>query len=137
MTMGPAGVFLKNKYESQNPWPSGVQPNVLFLLDTHNSFEQELLRGWIHHHGEGEAIQVPQVELDLRNEQREIDSTPLVAALDLPDDTLVTPLRVTWMPSQEAINSPGFRRSASPQCAAGEKDSPGSARANASAAGRA
>lgn len=105
MTMGPAGVFLKNKYESQNPWPSGVQPNVLFLLDTHNSFEQELLRGWIHHHGEGEAIQVPQVELDLRNEQREIDSTPLVAALDLPNDTLVTPLRVTWMPSQEAINS--------------------------------
>ncbi|MCB1704264.1 MAG: glycerol-3-phosphate 1-O-acyltransferase [Halioglobus sp.] len=105
MTKGPTGVSLNSKYESQNPWPGGVQPNVLFLLDTRNSFEQDLLRGWIRHHGEGEAAQVPQVELDLRNEQQGIDSTPLVAALDLPDDTLVTPLRVTWLPSQEAINS--------------------------------
>ncbi len=105
MTAGPTGMYPKTKYEAQNPWPSGEQQQVLFILDTRNSFEQELLRDWICHHSKATTAEIPKVSLDLRDEQRGIDSKPLVTALDLPEGTLVTPLRVTWLPSEEAINS--------------------------------
>lgn len=105
MIDGPAGVYLRSKFESQDPWPSGEPQKVLFILDTRNSFEQEILRDWIHHYGEGATAELPQVNLDLRDEKNAIDSTPLVAALDLPADTLVTPLRVTWLPSENVIHS--------------------------------
>jgi glycerol-3-phosphate O-acyltransferase len=95
-------VDLKSKYARHNPWPSAERQKTLFILDTHNSFEQELLTGWIRHHDDAAAAQVC---LHLRDEHRGIDSTPLVAALDLPADTLITPLRIAWLPSQEAINS--------------------------------
>ena len=105
MTAEPSHVQLINKYDSQNPWPDGERREILFILDTRNSFERELLRGWIRHHGDSAVADVAQVELDLRNEENGIDSAPLVTALDLPPDTLVTPLRVTWLPSEAAINS--------------------------------
>ncbi|MCB1690781.1 MAG: glycerol-3-phosphate 1-O-acyltransferase [Halioglobus sp.] len=98
-------VSLKGKYESQNPWPDDGSRKVLFILDTRNSFEQELLRNWIRHHNEGAIADIPHVNLDLRDEQHGINSAPLVSALNVPADTLVIPLRVTWLPSQEAINS--------------------------------
>src|SRR5690606_13605598 len=71
---------------------------------------RELLRGWIRHHrddatDDAAIEEAPQVNLDLRDERRGIDVTPLVRALALPADTLIAPLRVTWLPSQEAINS--------------------------------
>ena len=102
---GPMDVSLKGKYESQNPWPDDGSRKVLFILDTRNSFEQELLRNWIRHHNEGAIADIPHVNLDLRDEQHGINSAPLVSALNVPADTLVIPLRVTWLPSQEAINS--------------------------------
>lgn len=105
MIAGPAGVYLRGKYESQDPWPSGERQQVLFILDTRNSFEQEILRDWIRHYGEDASAEIPQVNLDLRDEKNAIDSAPLVAALDLPEDTLVTPLRVTWLPPEDVINS--------------------------------
>ncbi len=96
---------LNTRYELQNPWPGEArQGEVLFILDARNTFEQSLLRRWIAHHGEG-AGQAPTVELDLSDERHGINSGPLVAALDVPANTLVTPLRVTWLPSQKAINS--------------------------------
>jgi glycerol-3-phosphate O-acyltransferase len=98
-------VDLNSKYDTCNPWPEGQQQNILFLLDTHNKFERELLSAWIHHHRAAAVTAAPQVNLDLRDEHRAIDSTPLLAALQLPADTLITPLRVTWLPSEEAINS--------------------------------
>jgi len=105
VTKGQTGVDLRSKYALRNPWPSHQQQTILFILDTHNSFEQELLRSWIGHHSADPASAAPQVCLHLRDEQRGIDSAPLFAALDLPQDTLVTPLRIAWLPSQEAINS--------------------------------
>jgi glycerol-3-phosphate O-acyltransferase len=98
-------VDLNSKYDAYDPWPQGGQQKILFLLDTHNKFECELLSGWIHRHRDTTAAAAPQVNLDLRDEHRAIDSTPLLTALQLPADTLIIPLRVTWLPSAEAINS--------------------------------
>jgi glycerol-3-phosphate O-acyltransferase len=95
---------LGSKYELHNPWPDDAQ-RVLFILDTRNSFEQQLLDGWIryhaHDHGGAEATQVG---LDLSDDRR-IDTATLLAALALPDGTLVAPLRVAWIPSQKDLNS--------------------------------
>jgi len=98
---------LVSKYLQCNPWPGRGQSQVLFILDARNPFEQGILRGWIQHHAQGadKLLQASQVCLDLGDDRRGIDSTSLVMALVLPADTLVAPLRVAWLPSQEAINS--------------------------------
>ena len=98
---------LTSKYQQSTPWPARDTQQVLFILDTRNSFEQDLLKEWIHHNTQSgsDEFQAPQVCLDLGDDRKGIDSAQLVMALALPADTLVTPLRVAWLPSQEAINS--------------------------------
>ncbi|HEY6131682.1 MAG TPA: glycerol-3-phosphate 1-O-acyltransferase [Halioglobus sp.] len=98
-------MHLASKYQQHNPWPGRDRPHVLFLLDVQNRFEQDVLRGWIAHHapGDGAAAYASQVCLDLGDDH--IDSTPLLAALAVPEDTLVAPLRIAWLPSGEAIRS--------------------------------
>jgi glycerol-3-phosphate O-acyltransferase len=100
-------VDLASKYQHSSPWPARDKQQVLFILDTRNSFEQELLREWIHQHTNSgsEEFQARQVCLNLGDERKGMDSGQLVMALALPADTLVSPLRVAWLPSQEAINS--------------------------------
>ena len=98
---------LINKYQQSTPWPARDTQQVLFILDTRNSFEQDILKEWIHHNTQSgsDEFQAPQVCLDLGDDRKGIDSAQLVMALALPADTLVTPLRVAWLPSQAAINS--------------------------------
>ena len=98
---------LINKYQQSTPWPARDTQQVLFILDARNSFEQDILKEWIHHNTQSgsDEFQAPQVCLDLGDDRKGIDSAQLVMALALPADTLVTPLRVAWLPSQEAINS--------------------------------
>jgi len=100
-------VDLINKYQQSTPWPARDAQQVLFILDTRNSFEQDILKEWIHHNTQSgsDEFQAPQVCLDLGDDRKGIDSAQLVMALALPADTLVTPLRVAWLPSQAAINS--------------------------------
>jgi glycerol-3-phosphate O-acyltransferase len=78
---------------------------VLFILDTCNSFEQDLLKGWIEHHRESGGTAAQTVCVDLSDDHRSIDSVLLVNALTLPIDTVVAPLRIAWLPSQESIHS--------------------------------
>ena len=98
---------LTSKYQQSTPWPARDTQQVLFILDTRNSFEQDILKEWIHHNTQSgsDEFQAPQVCLDLGDDRKGIDSAQLVMALALPADTLVTPLRVAWLPSQAAINS--------------------------------
>jgi len=100
-------VDLGSKFEHNNPWPARDQQPVLFILDARNSFEQEILKEWIHHHTRSgsEEFQAPRVCLDLGDDRKDIDSAQLVMALAMPPDTLIAPLRVAWLPSQEATNS--------------------------------
>jgi len=93
------------KYQQGSPWPSGNHPQVLFILDTCNSFEQDLLKGWIEHHRESGGTAAQTVCVDLSDDHRSIDSVRLVNALTLPIDTVVAPLRIAWLPSQESIHS--------------------------------
>ena len=93
------------KYQQGSPWPSGNHPHVLFILDTCNSFEQSLLKGWIEHHRESGGTAAQTVCVDLSDDHRSIDSVRLVNALTLPIDTVVAPLRIAWLPSQQSIHS--------------------------------
>ena len=93
------------KYQQGSPWPSGNHLQVLFILDTCNSFEQDLLKGWIEHHRESGGTAAQTVCVDLSDDHRSIDSVLLVNALTLPIDTVVAPLRIAWLPSQESIHS--------------------------------
>ncbi len=98
---------LANKFQESNPWPKQEGAHVLLLLDARNSFEQDLLQRWIHHHRPSytEEFRAPQVCMNLGDDRGGIDSGKLVMSLALPDDTLVAPLRVAWLPSQEKIDS--------------------------------
>ncbi len=98
---------MAGKYQQSNPWPSRNGQRVLFILDCRNSFEQDLLKQWIHHHraSGSEEFDAPQVGLALGDDRKAIDSAQLVIALALPPDTLVAPLRVAWLPSAEDIDS--------------------------------
>jgi len=100
-------VDLTSKYQQSNPWPARDGQRVLFILDSRNAFETELLKQWIHHHcaSGSEEFDAPQVILELGDDRKSIDSARLVVALALPADTLVAPLRVAWLPSQEDIDS--------------------------------
>jgi glycerol-3-phosphate O-acyltransferase len=100
-------VDLASKYQAINPWPRREGQQVVFILDSRNSFEQKLLRDWIHHHtlDGSEEFQAPQVSLSLADDRRSIDSAQLVIALALPDDTLVAPLRIAWLPGEADISA--------------------------------
>lgn len=98
---------LASKYKQCNPWPVREPQQVLFILDTRNSFERDILEGWLQHYPQDDTApsRAPQVCLDLGDDRRGIDSMPLVAALALPPETLVAPLRIAWLPSDADINS--------------------------------
>ncbi len=95
-----------SKLQESNPWPDRQGQPVLFLLDTRNSFETDLLKQWIHHHmpSGSEEFLAPQICLNLADDRKAIDSGPLVMALALAEDTLITPLRVAWLPPQDTAN---------------------------------
>ena len=93
------------KYQQHSPWPDEDHSQVLFILDTCNRFEQDLLKEWIDHHRQPASIAPRTVCIDLSDDHRSIDSVLLVNALTLPVDTMVAPLRVAWLPSQESIHS--------------------------------
>ena len=95
----------KRKYQQYNPWPDGKYPQVLFILDTCNTFERDLLKGWIESHKQHRGAAAKTVCIDLRDDHRSIDSALLVKALALPVDAVVAPLRIAWLPSQESIHS--------------------------------
>ncbi len=94
---------LTGKYQLHSPW-LGSSQDVLFILDTRNGFEQDVLAGWIRHHTPP-GSSATTVCLDLGDEGQDFDSAPLMDALTLSGDTQVVPLRVAWVPSQADIDS--------------------------------
>ena len=85
-------------YNKKNPWPERDSEQVLFILDSRNSAEEEILKDWIQHHvgQENHAFEAPQVCIDLKDERTGFDSGQLVMSLALPPDTIIAPLRVVW-----------------------------------------
>ena len=87
-----------------SPWPTS-SGNVVFLLDVHNSLEQQLLEQWIEQHQPAGMAAPQTVRLLLSRDYQEVDATPLAPLLDLPRETQLAPLRIAWLPTQEAISS--------------------------------
>lgn len=99
---------LNSKLSQSSPWPDAAGNNVLFLLDVHNGFEQELLNNWIKAHSSVQSGQV--VSIDLGDDTKPINSAELYQALSLPAETIVAPLRVAWTHAQADENaSPRLR----------------------------
>ena len=88
-----------------NPWPEKGTSDVLFILDARNSFEEETLQQWVAQHARQEERQYRQVTVNLADDRDGIDSAPLVTDLAMAGETIVAPLRITWLPSEEVINS--------------------------------
>jgi len=96
---------LRQKFQV-DPWPCQDCNSVLFILDVINSFEENLLREWIDSHlAQRSHIQRHEVVIDLSDDRKGIDSEKLVTQLELPQETLVAPLRIAWLPTEAAINS--------------------------------
>ena len=96
---------LRQKFQV-DPWPCTDCNSVLFVLDARNRFEEDLLRQWIDKHADGRgSVRREEIVLALGDDRKGIDSTELVAKMELPEETLVAPLRIAWLPSEEAINS--------------------------------
>ncbi|MFB3077008.1 MAG: 1-acyl-sn-glycerol-3-phosphate acyltransferase, partial [Lysobacterales bacterium] len=89
---------------ADNPWPDADPGKIIFILDVANSFEQELLQQWLAGHNPGSGVPVT-VALSLSGDQSHLDSRALVGKLQVHADTVLAPLRVTWLPSQAAIDS--------------------------------
>jgi glycerol-3-phosphate O-acyltransferase len=79
---------------------------VLFLLDTRNRFEEQLLQRWVAQHAlAGDGRDCEQLTLDLGDDRRGIDTRELRQHLSLPDEVTIAPLRVAWTPPLAAINA--------------------------------
>ncbi|MFT6286625.1 MAG: glycerol-3-phosphate O-acyltransferase [Alcanivorax sp.] len=88
-----------------SPWPQSPGRTVLFIIDARNPFEEDLLKGWIKRHAGDGGVRTVETTLDLGDDSKGINAESLVSQLDLPDDTIVSPLRITWLPSEEVIHS--------------------------------
>lgn len=88
-----------------NPWPEKGASDVLFILDARNSFEEETLQRWVAQHARQEERQYRQITVNLADDRDGIDSAPLVTDLAMAGETIVAPLRITWLPNEEVINS--------------------------------
>ncbi|MGH7894736.1 MAG: hypothetical protein ACREQL_08710, partial [Candidatus Binatia bacterium] len=79
------------------------QPRVVFLLDVNSDVEQRLLTGWIerHHVPTGIPYEVVPIPPSRRRRRGRIDRSALEGCLAAPDDPLLTPLRVAWLPAPE------------------------------------
>ena len=103
---------LEQNYGNKSPWPERESQQVLFILDVRNSTEEEILRGWIAHHGnrDNHAFDAPKVCIDLKDERTGFDSGQLVMSLALPDDTIIAPLRIVWTPAEDGAITLGRLR---------------------------
>ncbi|MEP4486490.1 MAG: glycerol-3-phosphate 1-O-acyltransferase [Halioglobus sp.] len=99
-----SALSLEDKLQT-NPWPASEGHGVLFILDARNSLEEDVLRRWVGQH-QPESADKPVIAcMDLGDDSKGIDTTELLKRIELPADTVVAPLGITWLPNEEAINS--------------------------------
>jgi len=72
----------------------------VFLVDAASPLEQRLLEDWIaqHHVPTGIAYETVAIPPSRRRRRRGVDRAALEGCLAAPDDPLLTPLRVAWLP---------------------------------------
>lgn len=97
---------------SVSPWPTNDTKSILFVLDAEHRVEQEHLEAWLDRKSD-QRVGSPNVEcavLPLAHSRKRGQSNDLLPAMDLPDETLVVPLRVVWLKRLDVKNTtPRFR----------------------------
>jgi len=88
---------------AQSPWPNTTGP-VVFLLDTTTHLEKRLLSHWITEHAPS-AADYCIVSLSLGDDRKPLAIYPLVKQLQRNEQITVSPLRVAWTASDNAISS--------------------------------
>jgi len=91
---------------SNNPWQSIDSERVLFIIDAEHKVEEKLLLDWLRktkvehgYRGEFRHCVVP-----IAHDPENIPTDDLYVALDLPEETLVAPVRVVWRTSLDDLN---------------------------------
>ena len=92
--------FMRN-----SPWPTDGEEDVCFILDARTSLERELLERWIEAYPPVSNRSWQKITLSLRFDRVDFDASPLVKVLQLPPQTLITPLRVFWQPATDLLHS--------------------------------
>ena len=83
-----------------NPWPHNAA-NVIFLLDTAQRFERQLLQQWIAQHND-HNVDNAIVTLDLRDDRKTPNVETLTQALEQHPQSIVAPLRISWLQAERA-----------------------------------
>lgn len=97
---------------SVSPWPADDTDNVLIVLDAAHRIEQQHLEAWLaREHGKrGFAGNVEQVVVPIADSPEGLHGDDLRPALDLPEQTVVVPVRVVWLKGLDVKSTtPRFR----------------------------
>lgn len=95
---------------AQNPWPAPGENRVLFVLDAAHHVESKLLSTWLSANKPDSAQPAVQAVLSIARQQESINATSLITHLEMPEETIVVPVRVVWSDgSDQKRRAPRFR----------------------------
>ncbi len=96
----------------ENPWQQIDSPNVLFIVDAAHKVEENLLLRWLNQSKlkSGYEGTVSHAVVPIAHNPESIETEGLQMALDVPEDTLVAPVRVVWKTKFDTMhNKPRLR----------------------------
>ncbi|MBT8115465.1 MAG: 1-acyl-sn-glycerol-3-phosphate acyltransferase, partial [Arenicella sp.] len=96
----------------ENPWQQIDSPNVLFIVDAAHKVEENLLLRWLNQSKlkSGFKGSVSHAVVPIAHNPESIETEGLQMALDVPEETLVVPVRVVWKTKFDTIhNKPRLR----------------------------
>ena len=97
---------------SVSPWPRDESKSVLFVLDAAHRIEQQHLEAWLERERTKCDFQgnVERAIVPIADSPDHIPAENLLGVLDLPDDTLLVPLRIVWLKGLDVKSTtPRFR----------------------------
>lgn len=97
---------------SVSPWPADETKNVLIVLDAAHRVEQQHLETWLERERSKHGFlgKVEQVVVPIADSPESFHARNLLPAMDLPEETLVVPVRVVWLKALDVKSTtPRFR----------------------------
>jgi glycerol-3-phosphate O-acyltransferase len=93
---------------ASSPWMNISDNNVVFILDAANRYELKLLNDWLNKTKPDGVGQINTVKVLLTQDKGTVDRGNIVSKLNLPDDAVMAPVRVAWLPVKD-INDSSLR----------------------------
>ncbi len=97
---------------SANPWPDNDNSPLLLILDAAHRPEQQHLENWLERERQKSSYagDVTRVILPIADSPERILAETLLPICDLPDETIVAPVRVVWLKGLDVKSTtPRFR----------------------------